>query len=113
MAETKHKNRATKLKDLADKGKQELLPPEVGTAKLPAPGELETVADIRAEMRRIYKMVFEGKVMLADATRLAYYLDRMIQAIKTETELNTIAAAYAKAWGGVAIITDESEIIDG
>ncbi len=104
------KNRATKLKDLAEKGKQELLPPSIHNAQLPAPTSLDNVSEIRAEMGRIYKLVFQGKIALEDATRLAYYLDKMIQAIKTETELNTIAAAYAKAWGGVAIITDEDAI---
>lgn len=113
MTTKKHKNgRANKLKACASNAKQDYLPPEIHDAKLPVPGSLATVGDIRAEMERIYKMVFRGEIMLADATRLAYYLDRMIQAIKTETELNTIAAAYAKAWGGVAIITDE-EAIDG
>lgn len=87
-------------------------PPALHTAGLRPPSELETVKDIREEMARIYKMVFKGQVALADATRLAYYLDRMIQAIKTEVELNTIQAAYAKAWGGVMIITDDEEVID-
>jgi hypothetical protein len=89
-----------------------LIPPEIHNANLPAPYRLETVRDIREEMSRIYKMVFKGKIMLSDATRLAYYLDKMIQAIKTETEMNAIAAAYAKAWGGINIITDNEEVID-
>lgn len=88
---------------------QVVLPPEIHDADLAPPKSLETVRDIREEMGRIYKLVFKGKVMLSDATRLAYYLDKMIQAIKTETELNTLAAAYSKAWGGVAILTNESE----
>ena len=110
----KEKKRARgKLSNLKDAANaQEVIPAEIHDAKLPAPASLDTVRDIREEMARIYKLVFKGKIMLSDATKLAYYLDKMIQAIKTETELNTIAAAYAKAWGGVAIITDEREVLD-
>lgn len=107
------KNARGKLSNLKEgANKQEVLPPELHDAKLPAPATLDTVGEIRAEMARIYKMVFQGKIMLSDATRLSYYLDNMIKAIKTETELNTIAAAYAKAWGGVRIITNDEEVID-
>lgn len=96
----------------ADNVKQEYLPPEIHNAGLRAPTELGSVKDIREEMARIYKMVFEGKVMLQDATKLAYYLDRMIQAMKTEVELAAIQGAYAKAWSGVTFITDDEEVID-
>ena len=111
MTEKVVKNRATKVKALAEQSKGELLPPLLGDAQIAPPTALNTVRDIREEMARIYKLVFKGKVALSDATRLVYYLDRMIQAIKTETELDTIASAYAKAWGGVSIITDE-DVID-
>lgn len=104
------KNKNEKLKELAAKADQTVLPPEIHNANLPAPRSLETVADIKNEMGRIYKLVFEGKIMLADATRLAYFLDKMIQSIKTQAELDVVQAAYAKAWGGVHIITDEEAI---
>lgn len=101
------------LTDCAKKAKKDSPPPPaLHTAGLRAPAELGTVKDIREEMARIYKLVFKGKVKLEDATRLAYYLDRMIQAIKTEVELNAVQAAYAKAWGGVMIISDDEEVID-
>lgn len=96
----------------AQSAKQECLPPEIHNAGLRAPTELGSVKEIREEMARIYKMVFEGKVMLQDATKLAYYLDRMIQAMKTEVELAAIQGAYAKAWSGVTFITDDEEVID-
>lgn len=106
------KNKNEKLKELATKGNQTVLPPEIHHANLPAPTSLDTVLDIKNEMSRIYKLVFKGQIALADATRLAYYLDKMIQAIKTQAELDVVQAAYAKAWGGVNVITDP-EAIDG
>lgn len=105
-------NRTGKLKACAAKSKSEVLPPVLHEANLPAPRSLETVKEIREEMARIYKLVFEGKIMIEQATKLAYYLDKMIQAIKTEVELDTIKAAYAQAWGGVNIITNEEDFID-
>lgn len=104
------KNKNEKLKELAAMGNQSVLPPEIHVANLPVPKSLESVVDIKGEMARIYKLVFEGKLALADATRLAYFLDKMIQAIKTQAELDVVQAAYAKAWGGVHIITDEEAI---
>lgn len=100
------KNRAIKLKELQDKGKSELLPPSIEDTKLSLPSDLSTIEGIEAEYRRIYRMVFKQQIQLADATRLAYFLDRMIQAKKARLEIDTINSQYANAWSGVSIITE-------
>jgi hypothetical protein len=86
----------------------------LGNIETPHAGSLEDVKGIRAEMVRVYRLVFQGKIMLDEATRLSYMLTQMIQAVKAEAELDTLQKAYAKAWGGVMILTDDSnEAIDG
>ena len=89
--------------------KAELIP---ALSTLPTPHSLESIADVRAEYQRLYRFIFQGKLKLEDATKLFYLLDRMIAAKKAETELDELAKAYAKSWGGIRIIVPSEEVID-
>lgn len=85
----------------------------LGDVETPHAPAFDTIKGIRAEMVRVYRLVFQGKIMLEEATRLSYMLTQMIQAVKAEAELDTLNKQYAKAWGGVMILTDNNEAIDG
>ena len=105
------KGKNIKGQELMEKQQASLPSLHNGNIETPNRTSLDDVRGIRNEMTRVYRLVFQGKIMLEEATRLVYILREMIQAIKAETELDTLAKAYSKAWGGVAIITDD-EVID-
>lgn len=112
MSKKSKKKIATKRTQLL-KESQALVPMlHTGNVQGPETRQLETVGDMRREMQRVYRMVFRGELMLDEATRLIYILQNMIQAIKTENELNTLNDAYKKAWGGVAILINQNEETD-
>lgn len=83
-----------------------------GDIETPHAPAFDDIRGIKAEMVRVYRLVFQGKIMLEEATRLSYMLTQMIQAVKAEAELSEMQKAYAMAWGGVHILTD-NEVIDG
>jgi len=80
--------------------------------ELTVPSKLESIGALREEMTRVYRLVFQGKLELTQATRLAYLLDRIITALKTEHDVEQAQQAYAKAWSGVLIIGNTQEVID-
>ena len=111
MTEKKLSRNQLKTQEL--KKNQSVLPTvHGGQIETPHPSNFDTVGGIRSEMVRVYRLVFQGKIMLDEATRLSYMLTQMIQAVKAEAELDTLQKQYAKAWGGVMILTD-NEAIDG
>lgn len=74
-----------------------------------APRNLKGVKEIRAEMARVYRMIFDNKIVPSDATKLIFILDKMVQAIKSEAEMAQIANAYMDAWSGITITPPAGE----
>jgi len=75
-----------------------------GEVQKPSFEKINNIQGVRNEMTRVYRLVFDGKIMLDEATRLTYILHQMIQAIRVESEIDALNQAYAKSWGGVNII---------
>ena len=100
---------AGKAKSLGKgKGGGEVLPPEKrfdGNA----PPDLGDVKAIRREMARVYRFIWQGKIMVEDATKLVFVLDKMVQAVKSEAEMAQLANAYMDAWSGIAITAPAGE----
>lgn len=86
------------------RNKTTLSPDFLMRGELTAPTKLESISQLREEMTRVYRLVYQGKLVLTEATRLVYLLDRIIVAMKTEHEIEQAQKAYAKAWSGVVII---------
>lgn len=74
-----------------------------------APRTLVGIKEIRAEMARVYRFIFEGKIFPEDATKLIYMLDKMVQAIRSEAEMSAIMNQYQDAWSGVNVIAPTGE----
>lgn len=104
MAEKKTQTKRNKrLKALEESGSP--LPMlHRGEVYSPKTMQFDNIRGVRQEMTRVYKLVFDGKIMLDEATRLTYILHQMIQAIRVESEIDALNQAYAKSWGGVNII---------
>lgn len=64
---------------------------------------LNGIKEIRAEMARVYRMIFRGDIDPSDATKLVFMLDKMVQAVKSEVEMAQLQNQYIGAWSGVAI----------
>lgn len=72
-------------------------PPPPPPAKLPSPRlKLETVANVRRELARIYREARRGELKVDHATRLAYLLDLMARMIE-RSELEARIAALETA----------------
>lgn len=71
------------------------------------PRELKTIKGMRVEMSRVYRLVFENKIYPEDATKLIFILDKMVQSVRHEAEMNQLANAYQDAWSGVNIVPPE------
>lgn len=89
-----------KVKTLRDKGKGEVSNPP---PKLNPPNSLATITDIRREMARVYRFVFDRHIYPEDATKLIFVLDKMVQAFRHEAELAQLQNSYQDAWSGVTI----------
>jgi hypothetical protein len=72
-----------------------------------APPTLVDVKAVRREMARVYRFVWENKIVIEDATKLVFVLDKMIQAFKSEAELAVLNNQYQDAWSGVMITPPE------
>lgn len=65
---------ATRKRKTPDASKVQEDPPSLPKRK---PANLSTLADIKAEMGTIYRMVWAGRITLQEATRLVYVLREM------------------------------------
>lgn len=85
----------------------EVCPPEQKRVRDIAPRNLSDIKAIRAEMARVYRMIFEGNIFPEDATKLVFILNNMVQAIRHEAEMSQLMNAYQDAWSGVNITAPE------
>lgn len=92
-----------KAKALAKGKTGEVLPPERQRIAVEGPRPLTGIKEIRAEMARVYRGIFDNKIFPEDATKLIFILDKMVQAVKSEVEMAQLQNQYIGAWSGVAI----------
>ncbi len=62
------------------------------------------IKELKAEMARVYRFVWLNKIAIEDATKLVFILDKMVQAVKNESEMALLLGQYQDAWGGVNVI---------
>jgi hypothetical protein len=81
----------------------EVIPADKPRVLAPPPVSLTGIKEIRAEMARVYRMIFRNEIYPEDATKLVFMLDKMVQAVKSEVEMAQLQNQYIGAWSGVAI----------
>lgn len=106
-------NKDPKPQEIIQRG-QVMAPLELHLADFerPDPEAISTVAGIRNEMTKVYRLVCAGKIRMEDATKLVYMLKEMVQVAKAEAELGALNDAYVKQWAGVQIIRPDEEVAD-
>lgn len=95
---------AKSSKSLANGKTGQVLPPPPPRIGLELPRSLNDIKGIRAEMARVYRGQFDGKVAPEDATKLIFILNIMVQAVRHEAEMAELQKQYQDAWSGVGII---------
>ncbi len=78
--------------------------PDLVTGGLERPRTLKTIKDVRLEMARVYRAIFDGKITIQQAGSLIFMLDKMIKGIKDQVAVDTVQKEYQGAWTGFAIV---------
>lgn len=77
------------------------LPPDVHRQ----PPKLETLGEVKQEIARVYRAVWEGRIAVGDGTRLTYMLTQLSKTIEAQEKLDEIDALLAKIpFRGLSVI---------
>ena len=71
---------------------------------LERPRTLKSIKEVRLEMARIYRAIFDGKLTIQQAGSLIFMLDKLVKAIKGQIAVDTAAQAYMQSWAGFSIV---------
>lgn len=64
---------------------------------------LKTAKQVRREMAYVYRQVWHGMIDTQQAMRLTAILDRLLNGMKIEAELDMLQKGYADAWTGITL----------